>query len=62
MDNMIVSGDDLIEREALKWCLAKKFKIKQLGRLKYFYQIEVDHSKGNSCQENYVLDLLHKKT
>lgn len=30
---------------ALKQCLAKEFEIKELGRLKYFFFIEMAYSK-----------------
>ena len=42
---IIVTGNDLEERETLKQCLAKEFKIKELGRLNYFLGIEMVHSK-----------------
>ena len=45
VDDIIVTGNDLEEREALNRCLAKEFKIKELGRLKYFLGIEVAYSK-----------------
>ena len=42
--------------------LSKEFKIKDLGHLKYFLQMEVAQSrKGISAsQRNYVLDLLRE--
>ena len=46
---IIVTGNDLEERETLKQCLAKEFKIKELGRLNYFLGIEMVHSKKEIC-------------
>ena len=41
----MVTGDDWEEMEKLKKKLANEFKIKDLGRLKYFLGIKVVHSK-----------------
>lgn len=43
VDDIVVTGDDLEGREALRKCLVKEFKIKELGKLKYFIGIEVAH-------------------
>lgn len=43
VDDIVVTGDDLEGREALRKCLVKEFKIKELGKLKYFQVIEVAH-------------------
>ena len=45
VDDIIVTGDDNKERQFLSQCLAKEFKIKVLGQLKYFLGIEVAHSR-----------------
>ena len=45
VDDIIVTGNDPKEKEALWQCLAKEFEIKDLGKLKYFLGIEVAHSK-----------------
>ena len=45
VDDIIVTENDLEEREALKECLAKEFEIEDLGKLKNFLGIEVTHSK-----------------
>ena len=60
MDDMIVTGTDEEEKQALKQCLVKEFEIKDLGRLKYFLGIEVAHSKQGIfiSQQKYVTDLL----
>ena len=62
VDDVIVTRNDLEEREALKWCLAKEFEIKELGKLKYFLEIEVAHSKNGIfvSQQKYVLVLLQE--
>lgn len=43
--DIIVIGNDEKEKEALRRCLIKEFKIKELGRLKNFLGIEVAHSE-----------------
>ena len=45
MDDIIVIGNDVKEKNILKQCLAKEFVIKYLGKLKYFLGIEVTLSK-----------------
>jgi len=51
----------MTEINKMKDTLDIKFKIKDLGQLKYFLGIEVAHSKiGISiCQRKYCFDLLH---
>ena len=46
----------------MKQCLAKKFEIKDLGKLKYFLGIEVAWSKQGIfiSQQKYVVDLLRE--
>lgn len=53
-------GDDLQEIDNLRRWLPKEFKIKNLGRLKYFLGVKVAHSKGGIfiLQQKYILDLL----
>ncbi|KAL5577658.1 hypothetical protein UlMin_019357 [Ulmus minor] len=60
VDDIIITGDNEIERERLKECLTKEFDIKELGRLKYFLGIEVAHSQEGIfiSQQKYVTDLL----
>ncbi|RDY01436.1 hypothetical protein CR513_15229, partial [Mucuna pruriens] len=60
IDNMIVTGDDEIEKLTLKEKLATKFEMKELGKLKYFLEIEVAYSKQGIfiSQMKNVLDLL----
>ena len=45
VDDIIVTGDDVKEKQVLSQYLAKEFEIKSLGRLKYFLGIEVAHSR-----------------
>ncbi|RVW57141.1 Ubiquitin carboxyl-terminal hydrolase 5 [Vitis vinifera] len=45
-DDIIVTGNDMEEREALRNNLAQEFEIKELGRLNYFLSIEVARSTG----------------
>lgn len=60
VDDIIVTGDDLVGMEKLKDRLVKEFEIKELGKLKYFLGIEVAHSQQGIfiSQQKYVLDLL----
>ncbi|XP_052203079.1 uncharacterized mitochondrial protein AtMg00810-like [Diospyros lotus] len=60
VDDIVVTGNDEAEQESLKQNLAKKFEIKDLGRLKYFLGNEVAYSqKGiHLSQRKYTLDLL----
>ena len=62
VDDIIVIGDDLKEKEELRHCLKKEFEIKELGKLRYFLGIEVAHSKRGIfvSQQKYVLDLLRE--
>jgi len=60
VDDVILAGNSITEFTTMKSILHDKFKIKDLGQLKYFLGLEVSHSsKGISlCQRKYYLDLL----
>ena len=60
VDDIIVVGIDPKEKEALRKCPTKEFKIKDLGKLKYFLGIEVAWSKEGIfvSQHKYILDFL----
>jgi Reverse transcriptase (RNA-dependent DNA polymerase) len=60
VDDLIITGDNQIEINCIKRDLKQKFDIKNLGKLKYFFGIEIAHSfKGLFIsQRKYVLDLL----
>ena len=45
VDDMVLTGDDPCEMEALQEYLATKFEMKDLGQLKYFLGIEGSRSK-----------------
>ena len=62
VDDIIMIGNDPKEKETLQQCLAKEFKIKDLGKLKYILGIEVAQSKEGIyvSQHKYILDLLKK--
>ena len=59
VDDIIVTRNDE-ERDNLRMCLAREFKVKELSRLKYFLGNEVAQSKQGIfvSQQKYVLDLL----
>ena len=46
VDDMVVTGDDPKEMEALQRYLSSEFEMKDLGQLKYFLGIEVARSKA----------------
>jgi hypothetical protein len=60
VDDIIITGNDDKEIEDLKKKLAKEFKVKDLGPLRYFLGIEGSQSaKGiYLSQRKYILDLL----
>ena len=60
VDDIILTGDDLIEMERLKKSLAFSFEIKDLGTLRYFLGMEVARSRKGLVvsQCKYFLDLL----
>lgn len=60
VDDIIVTGNDPLEKDSLQKKLAAEFEIKELGKLKYFLGIEVAQSEKGIfiSQQKYVLDLL----
>ena len=60
VDDIILTGDDLVEMDRLKQSLATDFEINDLGALKYFLGMEVARSKKGIVvsQRKYILDLL----
>ena len=60
MDDIILTSNDKGERERLKEKLALEFKMKDLGSLHIFLEIEVARSREgiSISQRKYVLDLL----
>jgi Reverse transcriptase (RNA-dependent DNA polymerase) len=60
VDDIVLTGNDLVEMKRLKASLAKEFEMKDLGELRYFLGIEVARSKKGVVlsQQRYVLDLL----
>ncbi|KAK3036194.1 hypothetical protein RJ639_030264 [Escallonia herrerae] len=60
VDDIILTGDDIVEMERLKQCLASEFEIKDLGSLKCFLGMEIARSRKGIAvsQRKYVLDLL----
>jgi len=60
VDDIILAGTSLNEFQRIKSILDVKFKIKDLGILKYFLGLEVSHSKTSISisRRKYCLDLL----
>ncbi|GJR77832.1 ribonuclease H-like domain-containing protein [Tanacetum coccineum] len=60
VDAIIITGNSVSEIEKFKVFLKSKYKIKDLGKLKYFLGIEVVDTDKGIClnQRKYVLDLL----
>ncbi|XP_022863960.1 uncharacterized protein LOC111383990 [Olea europaea var. sylvestris] len=60
VDDIVVTGDNIVEIERLKKSLAAEFEVKDLGQMRYFLGMEVAGSKKgiNVSQWKYVLDLL----
>ena len=52
VDDIILTGDDVIEMNRLKTSLANEFEIKDLGALKYFLGMEVARSKKGDYGES----------
>lgn len=60
VDDMILTGNDHVEIEALRKILAKEFEVKDLGVLRYFLGMEIARNKNGTSisQRKYTLDLL----
>ena len=60
VDDLIIAGDDLHEIESIKKLFDDRFRIKDLGKLKFFLGVEMAHSKQgiSHYQRKYTLDLL----
>ncbi|KAL6326914.1 hypothetical protein AAG906_012521 [Vitis piasezkii] len=60
VDDIIMTGNDEKEKHELKKRLATEFEIKELGKPKYFLDIEVAYSTQGIfiSQQKYVTDLL----
>ncbi|XP_071921533.1 uncharacterized mitochondrial protein AtMg00810-like [Coffea arabica] len=60
VDDIVITGDDVVGIQKLKSNLQANFQTKDLGHLQYFLGIEVARSKYGVylCQRKYVLDML----
>ena len=60
MDDIVITGDDIVEIVDLKKYLAQEFEVEDLGQLKYFLGIQISHGpKGVFLSKRkYVLDSL----
>ncbi|CAN6470472.1 unnamed protein product [Victoria cruziana] len=59
VDDIIITGNDTAHIDWIKAMLMAKFKIKDLGPLRYFLVIKVD-CKNDTLKHKYILDILHK--
>nr|GEU76648.1 ribonuclease H-like domain-containing protein [Tanacetum cinerariifolium] len=62
VDNLVITGNSEVDIAKFKTFLNKKFKMKDLGELKYFLGIEVLKTKTGLClnQRKYCLELLYE--
>ncbi|GJZ37953.1 ribonuclease H-like domain-containing protein [Tanacetum coccineum] len=62
VDDIVIIGNNDKEIDEFKKFLSSKFLIKDLGKLKYFFGIEVLENDKGLCmtQRKYCLELLHK--
>ena len=60
VDDIILTGDNLVKIERLKHVLATEFEVKNLEKLRYFLGMKVARSKKgiSVSQRKYILDLL----
>ena len=60
VDDMIITRNNDAAIQDLKHFLSTRFKIKDLGPLKYFFEVEIAQSKSgiSFCQRKYTLDIL----
>ncbi|KAE8706377.1 hypothetical protein F3Y22_tig00110393pilonHSYRG00025 [Hibiscus syriacus] len=62
VDDLIITGDDEAEILQTKENLSVRFQMKELGQLKHFIGLEVDHTHEGIflCQHKYAKDLLKR--
>lgn len=60
VDDIIITGNDIVLMNSLNKLLIKEFEIKDLGQLRYFLGMEIAHSRNAIfvSQRMYVVDLL----
>ncbi|KAF8398519.1 hypothetical protein HHK36_017448 [Tetracentron sinense] len=62
VDDLIITGDDEEEIQRTRENLSVRFQMKELGELKHFLRLEVEHTQEGLflCQEKYARDVLLK--
>lgn len=60
MDDIVLTCDSMAEIHFVKHLMHQQFKIKDLGKLRFFLGFEIAHSKSGIFlnQRNYTLELL----
>ncbi|KAM0944859.1 putative RNA-directed DNA polymerase [Dioscorea sansibarensis] len=60
VDDILLTGDDTKEIEAMKIRLSREFEVKDLGEMKYFLAMEIARSNKGIVvsQRKYIIDLL----
>ena len=61
VDDILIASNDVDAMNSFKQFLDSKFKLKDLGTLKYFLGLKVARTKRgiSLCQRKYILDLLN---
>nr|CAD1817267.1 unnamed protein product [Ananas comosus var. bracteatus] len=62
IDDLIITGDDEEEINSTRENLSICFQMKELGELRHFLRLEVEHIKDGLflCQQKYAKDLLQR--
>lgn len=60
MDDVLIASNDKDQVDQFKVQLDQKFKLKDLGELKYFLRLEVTRAENgiSLCQRKYTLEVL----
>jgi hypothetical protein len=59
MDDIVITGDDIVEIVDLKKYLAQEFEVKDLGQLTYFHGIEISRGPKGMLSDPVRRDYAH---